>query len=74
MVDFPGPARAEFERGPHVRRAGAASSVPCGFFRYSVRESRFAAYSHCGTTTVRLHVDVSSSVRRRPHRPPMVAR
>ncbi|MFD7866350.1 DUF6355 family natural product biosynthesis protein [Streptomyces sp. NPDC059783] len=58
MMVFPGPAHAGPERGPEVLRAGAGSAVPCGFFRYSVRESQFAAYNHCGTTTVRLHVDV----------------
>jgi len=42
-------------RGSAVTEAAAAK---CGFFRYQVRESRFAAYGHCGSTTVRIHVDV----------------
>ncbi|MFE2499948.1 DUF6355 family natural product biosynthesis protein [Streptomyces scopuliridis] len=58
MLAFPSPAHAEFERASEVRRAAPVSLVPCGFFRYSVRESQFAAYNHCGTTTVRVHVDV----------------
>lgn len=32
--------------------------MQCGFFRYSVRESQFAAYNHCAETTVLVHVDV----------------
>ncbi|MER5615148.1 DUF6355 family natural product biosynthesis protein [Streptomyces sp. NPDC002215] len=58
MMAFAGPAHAEFERGPEARQAGSSSLAPCGFFRYSVRESQFAAYNHCGPTTVRVHVDV----------------
>ncbi|MGN9793001.1 DUF6355 family natural product biosynthesis protein [Streptomyces sp. OZ13] len=58
MTAFSGPAHAESERGPEVRQAGASALAPCGFFRYGVRESRFAAYNHCGGTTVRVHVDV----------------
>lgn len=58
MLAFPSPAHAEFERASEVRQAAPGSLVPCGFFRYSVRESQFAAYNHCGTTTVRVHVDV----------------
>lgn len=58
MLAFPSPAHAEFERASEVRQAAPVSLVPCGFFRYSVRESQFAAYNHCGTTTVRVHVDV----------------
>lgn len=57
VMAFPGPAHAEAGRGPEVRQADAAST-PCGFFRYKVRESEFAAYNHCGETTVRVHVDV----------------
>ncbi|GAA0281310.1 hypothetical protein GCM10009527_092120 [Actinomadura nitritigenes] len=60
MTAFSSPARAEFVRGPEARQAGADASAapPCGFFRYSVRASEFAAYNHCGPTTVRIHVDV----------------
>ncbi|MFF3833098.1 DUF6355 family natural product biosynthesis protein [Streptomyces sp. NPDC002455] len=53
-----GPAHPESARGPQVRQAPAAPAAQCGFFRYSVRESQFAAYNHCGETTVRIHVDV----------------
>jgi hypothetical protein len=58
MMALSGPAHAEAERGPAVRRTQASALAPCGFFRYSVRESQFAAYNHCGETTVRVHVDV----------------
>ncbi|MFD3514816.1 DUF6355 family natural product biosynthesis protein [Streptomyces sp. NPDC058657] len=58
MITWAGPAQAESGRGPEVREAGVGAYAPCGFFRYSVRESRFAAYNHCGPTTVRVHVDV----------------
>ncbi|MFE2053016.1 DUF6355 family natural product biosynthesis protein [Streptomyces sp. NPDC059459] len=57
-VALPGPAHAESVRGPEVRQAAAGSLAPCGFFRYSVRESQFAGYRHCGETTVLVHVDV----------------
>ncbi|WP_327328862.1 DUF6355 family natural product biosynthesis protein [Streptomyces sp. NBC_01208] len=53
-----GPASARSDQGPQLRQARAAAAAPCGFFRYSVRESQFAAYRHCGETTVRIHVDV----------------
>ncbi|MET7368769.1 DUF6355 family natural product biosynthesis protein [Streptomyces sp. NPDC005566] len=52
------PSFAESARGPEVRQASVGSAPQCGFFRYSVRESRFAAYNHCGETTVLIHVDV----------------
>jgi hypothetical protein len=55
MAAFSGLAHAESERGPEVRQAGVSSLAQCGFFRYSVRQSQFAAYNHCGETTVRLH-------------------
>jgi hypothetical protein len=58
MAAFSGLAHAESERGPEVRQAGVSSLPQCGFFRYSVRQSQFAAYNHCGETTVRVHVDV----------------
>ncbi|MWA02934.1 hypothetical protein F8568_021650 [Actinomadura sp. LD22] len=60
MTAFFGPAHAEVERGTQVRQAGADAfaAPPCGFFRYNVRASEFAAYNHCGSTTVRIHVDV----------------
>ncbi|WP_434587300.1 DUF6355 family natural product biosynthesis protein [Streptomyces sp. A5-4] len=58
MVTSPGPAFAESARGPEVRQAGASSAAQCGFYRYRVRESQFAAYNHCGPTTVLVHVDV----------------
>lgn len=58
LVTFGGPAFAESVSGPEVRQAGASSAAPCGFFEYSVRESRFAAYNHCGPTTVLIHIDV----------------
>lgn len=56
-MTFSAPAHAELESGS---QAGARSFAPppCGFFRYSVQSSQFAAYNHCGPTTVRLHVDV----------------
>ena len=53
-----GPASAGSARGPEARPAGMAAPTPCGFFRYKVRESQFAAYNHCGPTTVLVHVDV----------------
>ncbi|MFJ8750145.1 DUF6355 family natural product biosynthesis protein [Streptomyces sp. NPDC102441] len=54
-----GPAFPESVRGPEVRQAGTVSAAAqCGFFRYNVRESQFAAYGHCGETTVLIHVDV----------------
>ncbi|MFB4426638.1 DUF6355 family natural product biosynthesis protein [Streptomyces sp. QL37] len=52
------PAFPESARGPEVRQTGAVFAAQCGFFRYSVRESQFAAYNHCGETTVLIHVDV----------------
>ncbi|KIF67044.1 hypothetical protein HY68_35325 [Streptomyces sp. AcH 505] len=58
MMALPGPAHAESGRGPEARQAAAGSLTQCGFFRYSVRESQFAGYNHCGETTVRVHVDV----------------
>ncbi|MER5891909.1 DUF6355 family natural product biosynthesis protein [Streptomyces sp. NPDC001876] len=58
MVTSTGPSFAESTRGPEVRQAAASAAPQCGFFRYSVRESRFAAYNHCGETTVLIHVDV----------------
>ena len=52
-------AHAEAEHSQGVHQAGVRSpATPCGFFRYSVNESQFAGYNHCGTTTVRVHVDV----------------
>ncbi|MFD9293424.1 DUF6355 family natural product biosynthesis protein [Streptomyces sp. NPDC060030] len=53
-----GSAAARSALGPELRPARATAATTCGFFRYSVRESQFAAYRHCGTTTVRIHVDV----------------
>ncbi|MFD6281206.1 DUF6355 family natural product biosynthesis protein [Streptomyces sp. NPDC060209] len=58
MVMPGGTASAESVRGPEVRQADASSAAQCGFFRYNVRESQFAAYNHCGETTVLIHVDV----------------
>ncbi|WP_406387710.1 DUF6355 family natural product biosynthesis protein [Streptomyces sp. NBC_00887] len=58
MVTSTGPSFAESARGPEVQQAAASTAPQCGFFRYSVRESRFAAYNHCGGTTVLIHVDV----------------
>ncbi|MEV3930468.1 DUF6355 family natural product biosynthesis protein [Streptomyces sp. NPDC049944] len=52
------PSFAGSARGPAAQQTTVNAAVPCGFFRYSVRESRFAAYNHCGETTVRIHVDV----------------
>ncbi len=43
-----------------VSAAGAGTAAtPCGFYKYWVRASWFAAYNHCGPTTVRIHADVS---------------
>ncbi|WP_376699996.1 DUF6355 family natural product biosynthesis protein [Streptomyces candidus] len=47
------------ERAPGAGQTATSASVPCGFYRYTVRESRFAGYNHCGPTTVRVHVDVA---------------
>jgi hypothetical protein len=58
VVTSSGPAHAASAHQPQARPAATASAVPCGFFRYSVRESQFAAYNHCGETTVLVHVDV----------------
>ncbi|MFJ9411176.1 DUF6355 family natural product biosynthesis protein [Streptomyces sp. NPDC101393] len=58
LVTSAGPAFAGPVRGPEARQAEASSAAQCGFFRYSVRESQFAAYGHCGPTTVLIHVDV----------------
>ncbi|MET9443567.1 DUF6355 family natural product biosynthesis protein [Streptomyces sp. NPDC006610] len=60
MSAFPTPAHAEPTSGPQAHQAEVSSFAPppCGFFRYSVQSSQFAAYNHCGPTTVRVHVDV----------------
>jgi hypothetical protein len=57
VITSSGPVQAASAQVPRARPA-AASAVPCGFFRYSVRASQFAAYNHCGPTTVLVHVDV----------------
>jgi len=61
MATSASPVSAESVSGPEARQASASAAAPCGFFRYSVRESQFAAYNHCGPTTVRIHVDVRGS-------------
>ncbi|MFJ8870100.1 DUF6355 family natural product biosynthesis protein [Streptomyces sp. NPDC102473] len=61
MVASAGPTAAESVRGPEVRQTRPSAAVQCGFFRYSVRESQFAGYNHCGETTVLVHVDVRGS-------------
>ncbi|MGY6658579.1 DUF6355 family natural product biosynthesis protein [Amycolatopsis sp. TRM77291] len=33
------------------------AAARCGYYEYSIGASRFAAYNHCGTTTVRIHID-----------------
>lgn len=54
----PSPAHAETGLGQEARQASASPLAPqCGFYRYSVRESQFAAYNHCGETTILVHVD-----------------
>lgn len=58
MTTSTSPSFAGSARAPAAQQTTASTAVPCGFFRYSVRESQFAAYNHCGETTVRIHVDV----------------
>ncbi|MFJ8884571.1 DUF6355 family natural product biosynthesis protein [Streptomyces sp. NPDC102402] len=58
MVTSASPSFAGSAPGPAVQQTRASAAAQCGFFRYSVRESQFAAYNHCGETTVRIHVDV----------------
>ncbi|WP_143261652.1 DUF6355 family natural product biosynthesis protein [Allokutzneria sp. NRRL B-24872] len=33
------------------------AAVRCGYYEFSSGASRFAAYYHCGSTTVRIHID-----------------
>lgn len=59
LMMSPGPAQAETGGALEAGKASVTPLAPeCGFYRYSVRESQFAAYGHCGETTILVHVDV----------------
>ncbi|MGH3939721.1 MAG: DUF6355 family natural product biosynthesis protein [Pseudonocardiaceae bacterium] len=52
-----GPAQAASVE-ESVPAGNSQAAAQCGFYRYNVQASQFAAYNHCGPTTVRIHVDV----------------
>lgn len=58
VVTFAGPAAASPAASPADHRVNTAAT-PCGFYKYWVRSSWFAAYNHCGPTTIRIHADVT---------------
>ncbi|MET7504537.1 DUF6355 family natural product biosynthesis protein [Streptomyces microflavus] len=59
LLVVPGAAHAEIGQEPGATQTATSASVQCGFYRYKIRESQFAGYNHCGSTTVRVHVDVA---------------
>lgn len=57
MAASAGPASARPVASPAAQPAAAAAT--CGFGRYWIGSTPMAKYVHCGTTTVRIHVDMS---------------